>query len=115
MNVSSGAGLSEIPTKVIKHTCNQFVPILTKLFNDCIDIEKFPIEWESAIVTPLFKNKGDKDDSNNYRGISVLPPIAKIFEKLLAMQITTFLNLNNILFAGQHGFRNGHSCETALH
>jgi hypothetical protein len=45
----------------------------------------------------------------------VLPPIAKFFEKLLAMQITTFLNLNNILFAGQHGFRNGHSCETALH
>jgi hypothetical protein len=111
MNVSSGAVLSEIPTKVIKHTCNQFVPILTKLFNHCIDIEKFPIEWKSAIVTPLFKNKGDRD----YRGISVLPPIAKIFEKLLAMQITTFLNLNKNTFAGQHGFRNGHSCETALH
>ena len=52
---------------------------------------------------------------NNYRGISVLPPIAKIFEKILAMQITIYLKLNNILFSGQHGFRNGHSCETALH
>ena len=31
------------------------------------------------------------------------------------MQITIYLNLNNILFSGQHGFRNGHSCETALH
>ena len=55
------------------------------------------------------------DDFNNYRGISVLPPIAKIFEKLLAHQITIYLKLNNILFAGQHGFRNDHSCETALH
>ena len=55
------------------------------------------------------------DDFNNYRGISVLPPIAKIFEKLLAAQITIYLKLNNILFTGQHGFRNGHSCETALH
>jgi hypothetical protein len=52
---------------------------------------------------------------NNYRGISVLPPIAKIFEKILATQISIYLSLNNILFAGQHGFRNGHSCETALH
>ena len=39
----------------------------------------------------------------------------KIFEKLLAAQITIYLKLNNILFTGQHGFRNGHSCETALH
>jgi hypothetical protein len=52
---------------------------------------------------------------NNYRGISVLPPIAKFFEKILATQISIYLSLNNILFAGQHGFRNGHSCETALH
>jgi retron-type reverse transcriptase len=63
----------------------------------------------------LYKNKGLKSSFNNYRGISVLPPIAKIFEKILAMQITIYLNLNNILFSGQHGFRNGHSCETALH
>ena len=55
------------------------------------------------------------DDFYNYRGISDLPPIAKIIEKLLATQITIYLKLNNILFAGQHGFRNGHSCETALH
>ena len=45
----------------------------------------------------------------------MLPPIAKIFEKILAMQISIYLNCNNILFSGQHGFRNGHSCETALH
>ena len=81
MNVASGAGLSEIPSKVIKHACIQFVPILTTLFNHCIDIGKFPIEWKSAIVTPLYKIKGVKTDLNNYRGISVLPPIAKIFEK----------------------------------
>jgi hypothetical protein len=54
MNLSSEAGLSEIPTKVIKHTCNQFVPILTNLFNHCIDIEKFPIEWKSAITNSTF-------------------------------------------------------------
>ena len=44
-----------------------------------------------------------------------MPPVAKIFEKILATQIIIYLNINNILFNGQHGFRAGHSCETALH
>ena len=115
LNPTSGAGFSEIPSKVIKYSYSILSPILASLFNHCIDVGKFPIEWKSAIVTPLYKNKGDKSDFNNYRGISVLPPIAKIFEKILASQITIYLNINNILFSGQHGFRNGHSCETALH
>ena len=44
-----------------------------------------------------------------------MPPVAKLFEKILATQITIYLNINNILFSGQHGFRSAHSCETALH
>jgi hypothetical protein len=115
LNATSGAGFSEIPSKVIKYSYSVLAPILAFLFNHCIDVGKFPIEWKSAIVTPLYKNKGVKSDFNNYRGISVLPPIAKLSEKILATQITFYLNLNNILFSGQHGFRNGHSYETALH
>ena len=61
------------------------------------------------------KNKGDKNDLNNYRGISILPYFAKLFEKILATQKTVYLNLNKIQFKGQHGFRSLHSCETALH
>ena len=68
-----------------------------------------------AVVTPLYKNKGSTEEVNNYRGISVLPPIAKLFEKLLHKQISTYLNTNNILSNEQHGFRKNHSCESALH
>ncbi len=68
-----------------------------------------------AIVTPLYKNKGSPTDMNNYRGISVLTPIGKMFEKIVATQITTHFNINNLFFDGQHGFRTDHSCETALH
>jgi hypothetical protein len=75
----------------------------------------FPSEWKSAVVVPIYKNKGSKTDVNSYRGISVLLPVAKLFEKILAEQIVSYLNEHNILATGQHGFRPGHSCETALH
>jgi hypothetical protein len=68
-----------------------------------------------AVVTPIYKNKGSKTDVNSYRGISVMPPVAKLFEKVLAEQIVGYLNEQKILSTGQHGFRASHSCETALH
>ena len=61
------------------------------------------------------KRKGDLNDLNDNRGISVLPTIAKIFEKKLAYQIQIFLNANRLLFSGQHGFRSGNLSETDLH
>ena len=111
---SSGAGISGLPSKVLKSSNETIAVLLSKLFNHAIRSNTIPLEWKTAVVSPIFK-KGDKIDVNNYRGISVLPPVAKIFEKILATQIIIFLNINKILFNGQHGFRAGHSCETALH
>ena len=45
----------------------------------------------------------------------MLPPIAKLFEKLLHKQISSYLDTNKILSSDQHGFRKNHSCESALH
>ncbi len=70
LNSTSGAGFSEIPSKVIKNSNSIIAPILTSLFNHCIDLRKFPKEWKSAIATPLYKSKGVKSDVNNYRGNS---------------------------------------------
>jgi hypothetical protein len=53
----------------------------TVALNHCIDLGKFPKEWESAIVTPFYKNKVLKSSFNNYRGISVLPQSEKILKK----------------------------------
>ena len=55
------------------------------------------------------------ESEKNLRGISVLSPIAKTFEKMLAYQIQIFLYKNCLLFTGQHGLRSGHSCENALY
>jgi hypothetical protein len=73
-----------------------------------------PLDWKTAIATPLFKN-GALDDLNNYRSISVLPPVSKIFEKLITTRIITYFNMNKLFYNGQYGFRELHSCESALH
>ena len=115
LSTSSGPGISGISSKILKAASNTLVPLITSLFNQCLAENTIPIEWKTAVVTPIYKNKGDIDDVNNYRGISVLPPLAKVFEKVLATQMIVYLNKENILFDGQHGFRSDHSCETALH
>ena len=91
------------------------LPLFTKLFNNCLITKTIPDDWKSAVVSPIYKNKGEKSDPNSYRGISVLSPVAKLFEKVLAKQITEYLEKNYLFSENQHGFRKGHSCETALH
>ncbi|CAF0989180.1 unnamed protein product [Brachionus calyciflorus] len=111
----SGPGISEIPTKIFKSSTKKLKTILAYLFNYSLLTNSVPNEWKTAVVTPLFKKKGSSEDLNNYRGISILPPVAKLFEKLLHKQILDYLNKNNIISDDQHGFRANYSCESALH
>src|SRR3990167_2322305 len=68
-----------------------------------------------ALVIALYKGKGDNADINSYRGISILSPFAKVFERVLHPQITNYFNTNNLLFEGQHAFRSGRSTDTCMH
>ena len=64
-------------------------------------------------MIPIFK-KGDSTSVNNYRPISILSPINKIFEKILYAKLMTYINNSNILYKYQFGFRKNHSTEQAL-
>ena len=78
-------------------------PSLTVIFAKSIETGIFPDKWKLATVTPIFK-KGKRDDPNNYRPISVIPTVAKIFEKSICDQISEYLNANNLLSHCQSGF-----------
>ena len=64
-------------------------------------------------MTPIFK-KGSKSDLNNYRPISVLPTVTKLFEEIIYQQLYDYLDKNNLLNIYQSGFRSLHSTMTAL-
>jgi len=74
----------------------------------------FPDEWKSARVTPLYKNSGKRADPTNHRPISVIPVVAKVFERIFYDQQYLYLIENNFLSYHQSGFRSLHSTLTAL-
>ena len=78
---------------------------LSRLINDCIDTDTFPSEWKSAKVTPIYKEQGSEDDKNNYRPISVLPKLSKIFEKYIHQALYSYMRNNKLLYNLQSGFR----------
>ena len=74
----------------------------------------YPIKLKIAKVNPVFKNKGDPLHITNYRPISLLSNINKIFEKLVYSRLYTFLNLHNCICELQFGFKSKHSTNHAL-
>ena len=113
LNESKAAGLDNIPNKLLKMAGDIVAPSLTQIFTKSISTGVFPTEWKLARVSPIFK-KGKRDDPNNYRPISIIPTVAKIFEKIVYDQLCEYLNDNNLLTHCQSGFRSLHSTLTAL-
>ena len=69
-----------IPSKLLKMAASIVTPSLTAIFTKSIITGIYPTEWKMARVTPVFK-KGEKSDLNNYRPISDIPVVSKVFEK----------------------------------
>lgn len=104
LDETSSPGASGIPVVILKSAREYLAPFICRLFNDSILQNCFPDEFKIALVTLLFKSKGSPHDMNNYRGISVLPPTAKVFEKIMIEQLRIYFRINNLFCDGQNGF-----------
>ena len=72
----------------------------------------FPDDLKVAKVIHLFK-KGKKEILDNYRPISLLPSLSKIFERVIFNQIHAYFTAHNLYYSGQYGFREKHSTQLA--
>ena len=88
----------------IKKLSNVLSPFLSKLFNECFNLGVLPDCLKIEKVFPLHKS-GDKSIPSNFRSISLLPTIAKIFEKVLQRKIISCLVKINLLSRFHFGFR----------
>ena len=98
---------------MVKKIINIIITPMTNLFNRCVAVGRFPDILKIACVTPVYK-KGNIDSATNYRPISILPVIGKVFERLLGAQLMMYLEECQHLEDGQHGFRAGRSTSTAI-
>ena len=98
------SGPNSIPVKILKLLKNDISQQLSDIFNMSFLTGQFPSVLEIAKVIPIHK-KQSKVDYANYRPMSLLSNIEKIIEKLMYKRLSNFLDVNNLIYSLQFGFR----------
>ena len=111
LEVGKATGPDEIPAKLLKETASVIAPSLCKIFNKSLQLGSLPSDWKLANVVPVHK-KGAKDHVENYRPISLLPIVSKVFEHCVLNSIR--FHLYQVISPKKHGFCTGRSCITNL-
>ena len=106
------AGSGPIPIKALKIAAFECAETLTDIFNlYVVELSIFPDELKLAEIIPAYK-KNAATDKSNYRPISLLPIVSKVFERLIVKQIDLFTD--SFLSKYLCGFRKGYSCQYSL-
>ena len=106
---NKASGVDNIINEYIKSTKEIICPLYVKLFNKVMDTGDIPDDWLTGIIVPIFKNVGEVTDVNNYRGITLLSCMGKLFTTLLNERLADFCEENEIIKEIQAGFRQGYS------
>ena len=109
---SKSTGLDKISAKLLCECADLIAESLCTIFNQSI-VSVFPDEWKLSKVIPSFK-QGNRSDLNNYRPISVILVVAKVFERIIYDQLYNYLTTHKFISRHQSGFRPLHSTVTAL-
>ena len=113
VEVTKAAGIHRISGKILKDGAQILAKPISELCSLSMTLGSFPNACKIAKVKALFK-KGSKTDPSNYRPISLLPLLSKVFERVVLNQTEEFLSLNKVLYDYQSGFRKNHSTDTCL-
>jgi len=106
-----GCGPDGIPSLILKKVAPTIATPLCHLFNKSLVNGYFPDAWKIAHIVPIHK-KGSRSDVSNYRGISILSSIPKLFELIVTNHLT--FHTKQIISTVQHGFTSGRSTSTNL-
>ena len=107
------SGFDQIPVKFIKPITEYITSPLVHIINSFIDNELFPENWKIARICPIPKID-NPTRPKDYRPISILPVLSKVFEKVILNQMLGHIDSQNIYKDTQSGFRKGHSTTTLL-
>lgn len=112
MKRTKATGLDELPPGLLRDCHQHLIDPLHHIINMSLQTGTVPSAWKKAKVIPLFKS-GDKNNTDNYRPISVLPALSKLLEKAVHNQVSQYLEDNNLLNNFQFGYRAKRSTQLA--
>lgn len=108
LKLGKAAGIDGITAEFVKAAPDRLTHVLCLLYNNLYDNGSFPENWSTSIISPILK-KGNINDPSNYRGISLLPILSKIFTDILNRRFERWCNAHSVLGEEQGGFRSGYS------
>ena len=111
--LGKASGPDTVNNKILKELSVELSSPFADLFNQSLSTSTFPDAWKEAYVSPIFKN-GDRSIPGNYRPISLLSTIGKVFERIIFKQTFIYPNRNNILTSLQSGFVPGDATANQL-
>ncbi|XP_019257880.1 PREDICTED: uncharacterized protein LOC109236117 [Nicotiana attenuata] len=104
-------GPNEIRVEFRKHVGRSGLEWITGLFNIIFKTKEMPEEWRRSTMIPLYKNKGDIQNCNNYRGIKLLSRTMKVWERVVEARVRRLVSISE----NQFGFMPGRSTTEAIH
>ena len=87
---NKSSGIDNIINEFLKYSPVNYKKLLVKLFNIILRTGIIPTEWCISFISPIYKNKGEKNDPNNYRGISIISCLGKLFTALINDRLPKF-------------------------
>ena len=104
LDTSKACQDTDVTTKIRKENADIFADFLHTSFNEFVKKSEFPSVLKQANITPVFK-KGERDYKHNYRPVSILSNVSKIFERIIFRQISNYMD--SFFSKYQCGFRKG--------
>ena len=89
---------------MLKAAANVLSPYITNIFNIIYNTGNFPQEWSQAMISTIHK-KGNLKNPDNYRGISLLCSLSKVFTKILNTRLSNWVDDNSLRYEEQAGYR----------
>ena len=105
-------GADNISNQLLKTIKQELCKPLTIIINQMIETGVYTEKFKISKITPIYK-KNERTNIANYRPISLLPTLSKIFERVIHTQLYTYFDENKLLSEQQYGFREKHSTELA--
>lgn len=112
LDITKAIGPDGIPGLLFKECSEELSVPLSILFNSSLESGVFPDTFKQAHIIPVYKSSGDKHDISNYRPISLLSIMAKVFEKVVYPHF--YNHVSNEICQNQHGFVCNRSTATNL-